>query len=89
MSLGVAFLGILLFAAYFAYTNGIDPRTLFSAPNMPSMPRAVESDTSAGAATGATGAQTNLSASQEAALRAVGIDPAVLTSFTGLAVKVY
>ncbi len=85
ITLGVIFFGILVYGAYFAYSNDINPVTLFSAASMPASPRAEENGTQATdatGATGATGAQTNLSASQEAALRAVGIDPAVLTSLS-------
>lgn len=80
MSLGVVFLAILLYGAYFAYSNDIDPRALFSS-STPS-PRAAGGGEASTGAAGEASAETRLSASQEAALRAMGIDPAILTSLT-------
>jgi hypothetical protein len=69
--LGVIFFAIILFAAYFAYTSGIDPRVLFTSSR-----QVMEGGTSKDA-------HPYLSASQEASLRAVGINPAAVpTSLT-------
>lgn len=67
LTLGAIFLAILVFAAYFAYTSGIDPRALFTFP---------ASGTEEG--TASTDSHPYLSASQEASLRAVGINPEAL-----------
>lgn len=72
LALGVVFFAILLFAAYFSYTSGISPRAIFSNP------AALITDTPASG-----DAHPYLSASQEASLRAVGVNPASLpTSLT-------